>query len=35
MHFENRDAEAVRNMAGKDDLIDNLYDQIFRDLFLL
>jgi len=28
----NRDAEAARKIAGEDDLIDNLYDQVFREL---
>jgi phosphate transport system protein len=30
--FVNRDAEAAQKIAAEDDLIDNLYDQIFREL---
>ena len=32
--FINRDAEAARKIAGEDDLIDNLYDQVFRELLM-
>ena len=28
----NRDAEAVKKIAIEDDLVDNLYDQVFREL---
>lgn len=30
--FLNRDADAARRIAAEDDLIDNLYDQVFREL---
>ena len=30
--FINRDAEAARNIAAEDDLVDHLYDQVFREL---
>lgn len=30
--FLNRDAEAARKIAAEDDLIDHLYDQVFREL---
>jgi len=30
--FLNRDAEAARKIAAEDDLVDHLYDQIFREL---
>jgi phosphate transport system protein len=30
--FINRDAEAARQICGEDDEIDNLYDQVFREL---
>jgi phosphate transport system protein len=30
--FLNRDAEAARKIATEDDLVDNLYDQVFREL---
>ncbi len=30
--FINRDAEAARKIAAEDDLVDNLYDQVFREL---
>jgi phosphate transport system protein len=33
--FINRDAAAARKIAGEDDLIDNLYDQIFRELLFI
>jgi len=33
--FISRDAEAARKIAGKDDMIDNLYDQIFRELLII
>jgi phosphate transport system protein len=32
--FINRDAEAVKKIASEDDLVDNLYDQIFRELLV-
>jgi phosphate transport system protein len=30
--FMNRDAEAVKRIASEDDLVDHLYDQVFREL---
>ena len=30
--FVNRDAEAARDICGEDDEVDNLYDQVFREL---
>jgi phosphate transport system protein len=30
----NRDAEAAKKIAIEDDLVDNLYDQIFRELLV-
>ena len=33
--FINRDAEAAKKIAQEDDLIDNLYDQIFRELLII
>jgi len=33
--FINRDAEAAKKIAKADDLIDNLYDQIFRELLFI
>jgi phosphate transport system protein len=30
----NRDADAARKIANEDDLVDNLYDQIFRELLI-
>ncbi len=30
--FINRDAEAARKIAAEDDFVDNLYDQVFREL---
>ena len=30
--FLNRDAEAARKIAAEDDLVDQLYDQVFREL---
>jgi phosphate transport system protein len=30
--FINRDAEAARKISLEDDLVDNLYDQVFREL---
>jgi phosphate transport system protein len=30
--FVNRDAEAARKISGEDDEIDNLYNQVFREL---
>jgi phosphate transport system protein len=32
--FINRDAEAVKKIAAEDDLVDNLYDQVFRELLV-
>lgn len=32
--FINRDAEAVKRIAAEDDLVDNLYDQVFRELLV-
>ena len=32
--FVNRDAEAAKKIIGEDDLVDNLYDQVFRELLL-
>jgi phosphate transport system protein len=32
--FINRDAEAARKIAAEDDLIDHLYDQVFRELLI-
>ncbi len=32
--FLNRDAEAARKIAAEDDLVDNLYDQVFRELLI-
>ena len=32
--FLNRDAEAARKVATEDDLIDHLYDQVFRELLV-
>jgi phosphate transport system protein len=32
--FINRDAEAVKKIAVEDDLVDNLYDQVFRELLV-
>jgi phosphate transport system protein len=32
--FINRDAEAARKISSEDDLIDHLYDQVFRELLL-
>ena len=33
--FIKRDAEAAKKIAQEDDLIDNLYDQIFRELLII
>jgi phosphate transport system protein len=33
--FVNRDAEAAKKISSEDDLIDQLYDQIFRELLFL
>jgi phosphate transport system protein len=33
--FINRDAEAANKIAKEDDLIDNLYDQVFRELLII
>lgn len=33
--FINRDADAARKISAEDDLVDNLYDQVFRELLLL
>ncbi len=30
--FINRDSDAARRIAAEDDMIDNLYDQVFREL---
>ena len=30
--FINRDAEAARKISAEDDVVDNLYDQVFREL---
>jgi phosphate transport system protein len=30
----NRDAEAAKKIANEDDLIDHLYDQVFRELLI-
>lgn len=32
--FVNRDAEAAKQIIGEDDMVDNLYDQVFRELLL-
>ena len=32
--FINRDAEAARKISSEDDLVDHLYDQVFRELLL-
>jgi phosphate transport system protein len=32
--FINRDVEAVKKIAVEDDLVDNLYDQVFRELLV-
>ena len=32
--FINRDAEAVKKIAAEDDFVDNLYDQVFRELLV-
>ena len=32
--FVNRDAEVAKKIISKDDLIDNLYDQVFRELLI-
>ena len=32
--FINRDAEAAKKIAAEDDVIDNLYDQVFRELLV-
>jgi len=33
--FINRDSDAARKIALEDDLIDNLYDQVFRELLII
>jgi phosphate transport system protein len=33
--FINRDAEAAKKIALEDDLVDNLYDQVFRELLTI
>jgi phosphate transport system protein len=33
--FINRDIEAAKKIAGEDDLVDNLYDQVFRELLTI
>jgi phosphate transport system protein len=32
--FIHRDGEAVKKIAAEDDLVDNLYDQVFRELLV-
>jgi phosphate transport system protein len=32
--FVNRDAEAAKKISAEDDLVDNLYDQVFRELLV-
>ena len=32
--FVNRDAEAAKKIIPEDDLVDNLYDQVFRELLI-
>ena len=32
--FVSRDAEAAKKIIGEDDLVDNLYDQVFRELLV-
>lgn len=32
--FINRDIEAARKIAAEDDVVDNLYDQVFRELLV-
>jgi phosphate transport system protein len=32
--FINHDAETAKKICGEDDIIDNLYDQVFRELLL-
>ncbi len=32
--FVNRDAEAAKNISAEDDMVDHLYDQIFRELLI-
>lgn len=32
--FINRDAEAAKNIIAEDDLVDQLYDQVFRELLV-
>ena len=33
--FINRDAEAAKKIASEDDLVDHLYDQVFRELLII
>jgi phosphate transport system protein len=33
--FINRNAEAAKKIAKEDDMIDNLYDQVFRELLII
>ena len=33
--FINRDAEAAKKIAKEDDLVDHLYDQVFRELLII
>jgi phosphate transport system protein len=33
--FINRDAEAAKKIAAEDDMVDNLYDQVFRELLII
>jgi phosphate transport system protein len=32
--FINRNAETAKNICGEDDLVDNLYDQVYRELIV-
>lgn len=33
--FINRNVEAAKKIAGEDDMVDHLYDQVFRELLLI
>ena len=33
--FINRDVEAAKKIAGEDDMVDHLYDQVFRELLII
>jgi phosphate transport system protein len=33
--FINRNVEAAKKIAGEDDIVDHLYDQVFRELLLI